>query len=109
MGVRMKKSLAENQLSCQYGSRRCGRCSNLQTLGPGVKNLQLTDEIQARIAIVTGARALGDASLLDQAKCELADELLRAIVTQSARLARLPRRARLVDVVLTPKRRARRA
>jgi hypothetical protein len=75
-----------------------------------VPYLKLTDDIGARMAIVAAARALGDASLLDQAKAELADELLSAIAVQSARLARLPQCARrVVDVVLTPKRRARRA
>jgi hypothetical protein len=72
--------------------------------------LKLTDEIEARLAIVMGARALGDVSVLNQVKGELADELLNAIAIQSARLARLPPRARgVVDIGLTPKRRARRA
>ncbi len=75
--------------------------------------LKLTGEIEARIALVRGARALGNASLLDQAKGELADELLSAIATQSvqhaARLARLPERTRGGVKVLTLKGRRRRA
>jgi hypothetical protein len=76
-----------------------------------LKYLKLTDDLQARVAIVMRARELEDTALLDQTKCELADELLSAMVDQSAahavRLARLPQRGRAVDVALTPRRRRR--
>lgn len=89
---------------------------------PKIRRIKLTDAVRYRIALVRRAYELDcphaayDYTAIDQAKRELADELIALVeaqesVERAARLRRLPNRAvaAVVELSLRPKRGRRRA